>query len=120
MESVAWVSERKDVLSGLFFALTIGAYVRYARRPWASARYGLVVLLFALGLMCKPMLVTLPLSLIHIFGYALLQKGNVAEAIIHFQKALELARAAGRQDIVERLNAELKQLQGGTSIPSGK
>jgi tetratricopeptide (TPR) repeat protein len=53
-------------------------------------------------------------------GYALLQKGNVAEAIIHFQKALELARAAGRQDIVERLNAELKQLQGGTSIPSGK
>jgi Tfp pilus assembly protein PilF len=64
VESVAWVSERKDVLSGLFFALTIGAYVRYARRPWASARYGLVVLLFALGLMCKPMLVTLPFVLL--------------------------------------------------------
>ncbi len=64
VESVAWVAERKDVLSGLFFMLTIGAYVRYARRPWSPARYGLVVLLFALGLMCKPMLVTLPVVLL--------------------------------------------------------
>ena len=64
VESVAWVAERKDVLSGVFFMLTIGAYVRYARRPWSPARYGLVLLLFALGLMCKPMLVTLPLVLL--------------------------------------------------------
>ncbi len=64
VESVAWVAERKDVLSGLFFMLTIGAYARYARRPWLPARYGLVVLLFGLGLMCKPMLVTLPLVLL--------------------------------------------------------
>jgi Flp pilus assembly protein TadD len=64
VESVAWVAERKDVLSGLFFMLTIGAYVRYARLPWSLARYGLVVLLFAFGLMCKPMLVTLPVVLL--------------------------------------------------------
>jgi len=64
VESVAWVAERKDVLSGLFFLLTIGAYVRYARRPWSPARYGLVVFLFALGLMTKPMLVTLPFVLL--------------------------------------------------------
>lgn len=64
VESVAWVAERKDVLSGLFFVLTIGAYVRYARRPFSLARYGLVALLFALGLMCKPMLVTLPFVLL--------------------------------------------------------
>ena len=64
VESVAWVAERKDVLSGLFFMLTIGAYVRYARHSWSPARYGLVTLLFALGLMCKPMLVTLPLVLL--------------------------------------------------------
>jgi tetratricopeptide (TPR) repeat protein len=64
VESVAWVAERKDVLSGLFFMLTIGAYVRYARRPWSPVRYGLVVLLFAMGLMCKPMLVTLPVVLL--------------------------------------------------------
>jgi tetratricopeptide (TPR) repeat protein len=60
VESVAWVAERKDVLSGLFFILTIAAYARYARRSGSFARYGLVLLLFALGLMCKPMLVTLP------------------------------------------------------------
>ncbi len=64
VESVAWVAERKDVLSGLFFMLTIGAYVRYARLPWSPVRYGLVLLLFAMGLMCKPMLVTLPLVLL--------------------------------------------------------
>ena len=64
VESVAWVAERKDVLSGLFFMLTIGAYVRYARAPWSPFRYGLVVLLFAAGLMCKPMLVTLPFVLL--------------------------------------------------------
>ena len=93
VESVAWVAERKDVLSGLFFMLTIGAYVRYAQRrsrvepsslrsaasgsrePGAQAvsaldprlsalDYCLVLLFFALGLMCKPMLVTLPLVLV--------------------------------------------------------
>jgi tetratricopeptide (TPR) repeat protein len=64
VESVAWVAERKDVLSGLFFMLTVGAYVRYARCPGSPARYGLVLLLFALGLMCKPMLVTLPFVLV--------------------------------------------------------
>jgi tetratricopeptide (TPR) repeat protein len=64
VESVAWVAERKDVLSGLLFMLTIGAYVCYTRRPWSPARYVLVMLLFALSLMCKPMLVTLPLVLL--------------------------------------------------------
>ena len=59
-ESVAWVAERKDVLSGLCFMLTLGAYVGYVRRPFSLARYLAVVLLFALGLMAKPMLVTLP------------------------------------------------------------
>jgi tetratricopeptide (TPR) repeat protein len=64
VESVAWVAERKDVLSALFFMLTIGAYVRYALHPFSVAGYGLVMLLFALGLMCKPMLVTLPVVLL--------------------------------------------------------
>jgi tetratricopeptide (TPR) repeat protein len=63
VESVAWVAERKDVLSGLFFVLAIAAYVRHARQP-SPARYALVMLLFALGLMSKPMLVTLPLVLL--------------------------------------------------------
>jgi len=62
VESVAWVSERKDVLSTLFWFLTLWAYAAYVRRPgW---RYALVVVCFALGLMSKPMLVTLPFVLL--------------------------------------------------------
>ena len=64
VESVAWVAERKDVLSGLFFVLTLAAYLGYVRRPFSVLRYLLVVLCFALGLLSKPMLVTLPLVLL--------------------------------------------------------
>ena len=63
VESVAWVAERKDVLSGLFFMLTLWAYVAYAHRPRRST-YALVLALFAMGLMAKPMLVTLPFVLL--------------------------------------------------------
>jgi protein O-mannosyl-transferase len=64
VESVAWVAERKDVLSGLFLMLTLGAYVGYVRHGFSWARYLAVVVLFAMGLMAKPMLVTLPLLLL--------------------------------------------------------
>ena len=63
VESVAWVCERKDVLSMFFFTLTLGAYGRYARKP-SAGRYLATLLLFALGLMTKPMLVTLPFVLL--------------------------------------------------------
>ena len=63
VESVAWISERKDILSGLFFMLTLAAYVKHARAP-SVGRYLVVVLLYAFGLMCKPMLVSLPLVLL--------------------------------------------------------
>jgi len=63
VESVAWVAERKDVLSGFFWMLTIAAYVQYAQKP-ALIKYLLVVLTFSLGLMAKPMLVTLPFVLL--------------------------------------------------------
>jgi tetratricopeptide (TPR) repeat protein len=64
VESVAWVAERKDVLCGVFFMLTLWAYVRYARRLFSPGRYLLLVCLFALGLMSKSMLVTLPFVLL--------------------------------------------------------
>ena len=64
VESVAWVAERKDVLSGLLFMLTLWAYVGYVRRPSSLWRYTIVATLFALGLMAKPMLVTMPLVLL--------------------------------------------------------
>jgi len=63
VESVAWVAERKDVLSTLFWLLTIWAYAVYVRRP-GIGRYLLVLACFALGLMAKPMLVTLPFVLL--------------------------------------------------------
>ncbi len=63
VESVAWVAERKDVLSGAFWWGAVLAYGWYARRPGAG-RYGLVALLMGLGLMAKPMLVTLPFVLL--------------------------------------------------------
>lgn len=62
VESVAWVAERKDVLSGCFWMLTMAAYVEYVRRP--SLRMAAVTGIFALGLMAKPMLVTLPFVLL--------------------------------------------------------
>lgn len=63
VESVAWIAERKDVLSGLFWMLTCAAYLRYARAP-GPRRYALVVVAFAFGLLAKPMLVSLPLVLL--------------------------------------------------------
>lgn len=63
VESVAWVSERKDVLSAFFWMLTMGAYSYYVERP-GIRRYLPVLLLFALGLTAKPMLVTLPFVLL--------------------------------------------------------
>jgi tetratricopeptide (TPR) repeat protein len=59
-ESVAWVAERKDVLSGLFFVLTLAAYVHYVRHEFSLSRYLAPLALFACGLMAKQMLVTLP------------------------------------------------------------
>jgi tetratricopeptide (TPR) repeat protein len=63
VESVAWVAERKDVLSTLFWMLTLAAYLGYVRRPGVG-RYLLVLLALALGLLAKPMLVTLPCVLL--------------------------------------------------------
>lgn len=65
VESVAWISERKDVLSGLFFMLTLMAYAAYARRKRLGAVfYAAALCFYAMGLLSKPMLVTLPCVLL--------------------------------------------------------
>jgi len=63
VESVAWISERKDVLSTLFWMLCLVQYMRYVERS-GIVRYLLVLFLFALGLMAKPMVITLPFVLL--------------------------------------------------------
>ena len=63
VESVAWIAERKNVLSMFFLLLTLGAYRWYARKPVAG-RYLVVFALFALGLMSKPQVITLPFVLL--------------------------------------------------------
>jgi tetratricopeptide (TPR) repeat protein len=63
VESVVWIEERKDVLSGVFFMLTLAAYLHYTRKP-SVARYVTLSVLFAAGLLSKPMLVTTPVILL--------------------------------------------------------
>ncbi|HUE50180.1 MAG TPA: hypothetical protein VMQ39_03870, partial [Candidatus Dormibacteraeota bacterium] len=76
VESVAWIAERKDVLSAVFFFLTLGAYVRYARAR-SLGRYLTMSILFGGGLMSKPMLVTTPVVLL-LLDYWPLDRGPAA------------------------------------------
>jgi protein O-mannosyl-transferase len=101
VESVAWISERKDVLSAVFFMLTLGAYARYVRAPSVTS-YLLVFLLFALGLISKPMLVTVPFILLLLDYWPL---GRVTH--LGFPKALNRQPASSsRWPVIRRLVAE--------------
>ncbi len=83
VESVAWISERKDVLSTFFWILTMIFYARYVNHPnvW---RYLLTLFIFALGLMAKPMLVTLPFVLF-LLDYWPLQRFEPGKNIVPFK-----------------------------------
>lgn len=93
VESVAWVAERKDVLSTLFWMLTMLAYVRYVEKP-RLRRYVLVVIAFALGLMAKPMLVSLPIVLL-LLDYWPLARARVGWGKLVVEKAPLLVLSAG-------------------------
>lgn len=86
-ESVAWIAERKDVLSGLFWVLTLGAYAGYAARP-GRARYAMTLLVFCLGLMAKPMLVTLPIVLMLLDRWPIRRGLRVLEKLPFFAVAV--------------------------------
>jgi Tfp pilus assembly protein PilF len=75
VESVAWIAERKDVLSGVFFMLTLLAYVRYVRGP-SIGRYAMMSIFLVCGLMSKPMLVTLPIVLLFLDYWPLNRFGD--------------------------------------------
>jgi tetratricopeptide (TPR) repeat protein len=104
VESVAWISERKDVLSTVFWMLTLWAYARYVERPgWK--RYLWVAVFLAMGLMAKPMLVTLPLVLLLLdvwpLGRLRLWKADTPGA-----GAIDDAAAAARRRSLGRLVLE--------------
>jgi len=88
VESVAWVAERKDVLCAFFWFLALWAYVRYAERP-GGGRYLAVLVWFCLGLMSKPMIVTLPVLLLVLDAWPLrrLSRAAVIEKIPFFALA---------------------------------
>ncbi len=92
VESVAWVAERKDVLSTLFWLLTLCTYVRYSQAPNLK-RYLPVAGLLILGLMAKPMLVTLPIVLLILDYWPLARFARVNEAPQEHNKPL-----AGRKE----------------------
>ncbi len=93
-ESVAWVTERKDVLSGLFFMLTLAAYLRYARRPLLGRYMGVAVFL-GCGLMSKSMLVTLPCVLALLDYWPLGRWATEGRRRLVLEKVPLLAMSAG-------------------------
>ncbi|MGA2680108.1 MAG: tetratricopeptide repeat protein [Sedimentisphaerales bacterium] len=105
VESVAWIAERKDVLSTLFLLLTLAAYVSYVRRR-GIVRYMLTLLLFALGLLAKPMLVTLPALLLLLdywpLGRFTAEHAESAEKKNKINSAVSAVRPAARL-IVEKI-----------------
>jgi Tfp pilus assembly protein PilF len=107
VESVAWVAERKDVLGGLFFMLTLGAYLAYVRRPFSLDRYLTVIVCFVLGLMAKPMLVTLPFVLFLLDYWPLGRMGGKGDSPIFAETKIgtvpEPPRPSFRRLIVEKI-----------------
>jgi len=95
VESVAWLSERKDVLSGLFFVLTLAAYARYVERP-GPRHYAAALLAFALGLMAKPMLVTVPFVLLLLDAWPLrrFERGTVRKLVLEKLPFVALSAAS--------------------------
>jgi tetratricopeptide (TPR) repeat protein len=101
VESVAWVSERKDVLSAVFFFLMLDAYVRYARAA-SITRYLVVTALFAAGLMSKPMLVTAPIVLLVLDYWPLRRFDQIAPT----RGKAKLTQSGNRRRIIQRLFLE--------------
>lgn len=96
VESVAWVAERKDVLSGFFWILTMGAYAHYVKHPNIRC-YLLVLLSFGLGLLSKPMLVTLPFVLLLLDYWPL---NRLAGARTAFDPWVHAGGTAGRAGLL--------------------
>jgi Flp pilus assembly protein TadD len=122
VESVAWISERKDVLSASFGLLALWAYLGYARRGGAQ-RYAGVALLFCLGLLAKPMLVTLPLLLLLLDVWPLARVGSgpaqQRPGRLLLEKLPLLALAAGVSILTVLAQQRGGLVVGGSDLPLG-
>jgi tetratricopeptide (TPR) repeat protein len=96
VESVAWLAERKDVLSTFFLFVTIWMYVRYVERP-STRRYAAVVAAYALALMAKPMVVTLPFVLLLLDVWPL-ARVPARHGLTHRTESPARTRNAGSKD----------------------
>ncbi len=104
VESVAWASERKNVLSTFFWMLTILAYVRYTEQP-NLYRYLPVLFVFVLGLMSKPTLVTLPFVLL-LLDYWPLRRIKLIQSCSGSQEALKSIHSESRKSLILRVVLE--------------
>jgi tetratricopeptide (TPR) repeat protein len=128
VESVAWIAERKDVLSTLFLLLTIGAYARYARTRRALD-YALTMASLGLGLMAKPMLVTLPFALLLLDVWPLARVRTAGEAKhartatpparLPLEKAPMLVLVLVSIVLTLRAQAAVGAVAGTTHVPAG-
>lgn len=110
VESVAWISERKDLLSCLFLLLAIRAHQAYAERPGAW-RYAAVAALYAAGLMSKPMLVTFPILLLILDRWPLQRwrRGELPRLVLEKVPLLAMAAVSGWLTV-------LAQREGGRCV----
>ena len=105
VESVAWIAERKDVLSGVFFMLTLLAYLYYVRLP-RTGRYLMVVFVFACGLISKPMLVTLPFVLLLLDYWPLDRiRGQVSKRVLEKIPLIALSAVSSIATLVAQKGA---------------
>jgi protein O-mannosyl-transferase len=104
VESVAWVTERKDVLSGLFFMATLWAYAGYVRRqsPARHVAYATMMAVFALGLLSKPTLVTLPCVML-LLDYWPLRRFAASEATGPSSSTRDAERSRTVRLLIEKL-----------------
>ncbi len=101
VESVAWIAERKTVLSGLFWLLTMAAYIHYVRKP-GFGRYLVVLLVFGLCIMTKPIVITLPLVLL-LLDYWPLERIRVRKTEDRRQRTQDRGGTSTGQLILEKI-----------------
>ena len=116
VEPVVWIAERKEVLSGLFWLLSIWAYVAYVKRPRAGA-YILLLLAFSCGLMSKPMIVTLPFVLLLLDFWPLGRWRDTPARRLILEKAPLLALAAAASVITFLVQKSAGAVSSATEVP---